>query len=145
MAGSLGSTVQQDGKYNWVSFPHSCGKIRWYVLIFRHQHSNSLSDVGIPLQFTTDCGSETTQLFGLVSALRYVHVSSLRNLSYVFVILQQNFSSRVRQQCTARASLSTKCSQYLNQTFVVAFAPRVGQQCCPAVLKWGRVRIIQSF
>ena len=27
---------------------------------------------GIPLQFTTDCGSETTQLFGLITALRYI-------------------------------------------------------------------------
>ena len=25
---------------------------------------------GIPLQFTTDCGSETTQLYGLQNALR---------------------------------------------------------------------------
>ena len=29
--------------------------------------------LGIPLQFTTDCSSETTQLYGLVSALRYIH------------------------------------------------------------------------
>ena len=27
---------------------------------------------GIPLQFTTDCGSETTQLYRLVNALRFV-------------------------------------------------------------------------
>jgi hypothetical protein len=53
--------------------------------------------LGIPLQFTTDCGSETTQHFGLVSALRYVHVSSSHDLSYVLVILQRILSSRVRQ------------------------------------------------
>ena len=28
---------------------------------------------GMPLQFATDCGSETTQLYGLVNALRYSH------------------------------------------------------------------------
>ncbi|KAJ7588452.1 hypothetical protein C8J56DRAFT_785885, partial [Mycena floridula] len=27
---------------------------------------------GIPIQFTTDCGSETTILYGLISALRYI-------------------------------------------------------------------------
>ncbi|KAF8811845.1 hypothetical protein BYT27DRAFT_7252443 [Phlegmacium glaucopus] len=27
---------------------------------------------GLPLQFTTDCGSETTQLYGLVNALRQI-------------------------------------------------------------------------
>lgn len=30
---------------------------------------------GMPLQFATDCGSETTQLYGLVNALRYSHYS----------------------------------------------------------------------
>lgn len=59
------------------SFDTNSGYIQTYYLI-----------LGIPLQFTTDCGSETTQLFGLVSALRYVHVLSLHGLTYVFVILQ---------------------------------------------------------
>jgi hypothetical protein len=35
----------------------------------------------MPLQFTTDCGSETTQLHGLASALRYVFF--LHNISIV--------------------------------------------------------------
>jgi hypothetical protein len=47
------------------SFDTSSGYIQTHYLM-----------LGVPLQFTTDCGSETTQLFGLVSALRYVHVSS---------------------------------------------------------------------
>ena len=66
--------------------------------------------IGIPLQFTTDCGSETTRLFGLVSALRYDYVSSSLDLSYVLVILQRNLLSRLQQRRTAPASLSTKCS-----------------------------------
>lgn len=75
--------------------------------IYNQTHYSML---GIPLQFTTDCGSETTKLFGLISALQYVHVLSLHDLSDVFVILQQNLSSRVWQQCTAPTLLSTKCS-----------------------------------
>ena len=31
---------------------------------------------GLPLQFSTDCGSETTQLYGLANALRYVIYSA---------------------------------------------------------------------
>jgi len=31
--------------------------------------------VGMPLQFAMDCGSETTQLYGLINALRYSHYS----------------------------------------------------------------------
>jgi hypothetical protein len=34
--------------------------------------SMMLTFTGIPLQFSTDCGPETTQLYGLVNALRYV-------------------------------------------------------------------------
>jgi len=38
--------------------------------VFSHFHDRSLCGViGIPLQFTTDCGSETTQLHGLANAL----------------------------------------------------------------------------
>ena len=75
------------------SFDTSSGYIQTYYLM-----------LGIPLKFSTDCGSEMTQLFGLVSALWYVHVSlsynlshvsSSYNLSHVFVILQRNLSSRV--------------------------------------------------
>ena len=68
------------------SFDTSSGYIQTYYLM-----------LGIPLEFSTDCSSETTQLFGLVSALWYVHVSSSYDLSHVFVILQQNLSSRVWQ------------------------------------------------
>jgi len=41
--------------------------------VFSHFHDRSLCGVrGIPLQFTTDCGSETTQLHGLANALQSV-------------------------------------------------------------------------
>ena len=34
---------------------------------------------GMPLQFATDCGSEMTQLYGLINALRYSHHSFANN------------------------------------------------------------------
>ena len=42
-----------------------------FVLSFSRQIITG-SVAGIPLQFTTDCGSETTQLYGLANALRSV-------------------------------------------------------------------------
>ena len=38
---------------------------------------------GIPLQMTTDCGSETTQLHGLAMALRFVLLDPFTSMSYI--------------------------------------------------------------
>lgn len=40
----------------------------------------------MPLQFSTDCGSETTQLYGLVNALRYL-LQLHDALTLVFILL----------------------------------------------------------
>jgi hypothetical protein len=35
-------------------------------------HSTYCPELGIPIQLSTDCGTETTKLFGLVNSLRFI-------------------------------------------------------------------------
>ena len=46
-----------------------------------NQHVLRLDYLGMPIQTTTDCGSETTVIHGLATALRYAIVLHFLNLS----------------------------------------------------------------
>jgi hypothetical protein len=45
---------------------------------------------GVPLQFTTDCGSETTQLHGLANALRWAFLHGVGCETVNQLLLQGN-------------------------------------------------------
>lgn len=47
-----------------------------YLSLFTHKNRNDVL-LGMPLQSSTDCGSETTLLYALANALRYVSSKSL--------------------------------------------------------------------
>jgi len=44
---------------------------------------------GIPLQFTTDCGSETTQLYGLVKAIQLVSLTEILILHFILTLYSE--------------------------------------------------------
>ncbi|KAF8952859.1 hypothetical protein BDZ97DRAFT_1930244 [Flammula alnicola] len=51
----------------WVVPTNRMGDIIGYLFLCVKRYK-----AGLPLQFTTDCGSETTQLYGLVNTLGYI-------------------------------------------------------------------------
>ncbi|PPQ82661.1 hypothetical protein CVT25_007551 [Psilocybe cyanescens] len=58
--------------YSCVSFLNT--RVSFYIIVLTLVLRTE-DILGIPLQFSTDCGSETTQLYGLVNALREIFFS----------------------------------------------------------------------
>jgi hypothetical protein len=103
--------------YLYLSLVHELGGtfcksvwVPWFILY-----------LGMPLQMTTDCGSETTDVYGFATALRLVLLANVMLILMILYYKGNLFAKPIYWQVTC-PPIFEECSQYYNWVWLAMCA-----------------------